>query len=300
MALAQRPPIGVSDVVYAVRNESTGTYGTIKSLANALEVSVDQAASITSLFADNGLAFSAETTGERVISFGIADLLPDAHAELFGHSYANGITEEKSVDQSPYIAMGFKILRGGKDGANDVYEYVWLPRVMLSKPNSTTTTKGATVEYQTPQIEGRILQLSTGVYRTRIRTDDPAASATTLSNWFTAVVQSTGANLTAVTVGTITGDNSDNTITIPFAKGGATFSLRTIEDYDITVSVVSTGALLAGTSTYTYSAAGTAPTIVITNSNIDAVQYLVTVSNRVEDNNGVAVTPLSQLVTPGA
>jgi len=69
---------------------------------------------------------------------------------------------------------------------------------------------------------------------------------------------------------------------------------------DIIISVVSTGALIAGASTYAYSAAGTAPTITITNPNVAEVEYIVTVNSSVHDSNGVHVVQTSQLVTPAA
>lgn len=298
MALASRPRIGLKNVVFSVYDEGLGTYGTITSLANAMELSFDPGSSITSLFSDDGLTHSAESTGEMSISFGLADILPEHVATLLGHTYANGIIAQNTSDQSPIVALGFQMTRAGKDGSSNVSELCWMPRCKLSKPSQQAMTKGASVEFQTPMMEGRVMQNDDGDYMVRLRTDDPAASATTIANWFTTVIENTGASTTAVTVGTITGDNAANTITIPFAKSGETFSLKTVSAGDITVSVVSTGALLAGTSTYAYSAAGTAPTITITNANIDAVQYLVTVNPGVQDNNNVAVTQYSQLVTP--
>lgn len=304
MAIAQRPRIGLKDVVYAVLDESTdiigGTpaYGTVYPLANSLELSFDPASSSSALFADDGLAFSAETVGEMKITLGNADVLPEDMARILGHTYANGQIVDNVLDQSPYIAIGAKILRSGKDSTNLVYDYFWLYKARLQKPKFDAKTKGASVEFQTPMLEGLVSKLtSTGDYRMRMRTDDANAVAGTLTGFFTTVTLP-GASLTAVTVGTITGNATAKTITIPFAKGGETFSMQDGADSKITVSVVSTGALLAGTNTYTKSAAGTAPTITITNANIAGVAYLVSVTSNVRDTNGVAVTPKSQLVTP--
>jgi hypothetical protein len=122
--------------------------------------------------------------------------------------------------------------------------------------------------------------------------------AATITGWFTTPIISTAQSLTAVTVGVITGATGAKTITIPFAKSGETFSMAPVDASDITVSVVSTGALLAGTSTFTYSVAGIAPTITIANTNIAGVAYLVSVTADVKDTNGVNITPKSQLVTP--
>lgn len=304
MALAQRPRIGLRDVVYAILDESTdivgGTpsYGTVYPLANSLDLSFDPGSSSASLFADDGLAFSAETVGEMKISLGNADILPEDMARVLGHTYANGQIVDNSLDQSPYIALGAKMLRSGKDSTNLVYDYVWMYKCKLQKPKFDAKTKGASIEYQTPMLEGLVAKLTaTNDYRMRMRTDDPNAVAVTLSGFFTTVTLP-GASLTAVTVGTITGASGAKTITIPFAKSGETFSMIVPNVKDIAVSVVSTGALIAGTSTITASAAGTAPTLVIANANIAAVAYLVSVTSDVKDTNGVAVTPKSQLVTP--
>jgi CRISPR/Cas system CMR-associated protein Cmr5 small subunit len=56
--------------------------------------------------------------------------------------------------------------------------------------------------------------------------------------------------------------------------------------------------LIAGTTTITASVAGTAPTLILANTNLAAVAYLVSVTSDVKDTNGVSITPKSQLVTP--
>jgi len=304
MALAQRPRIGLKDIVYAVLDESTdvagGTpsYGTVYPLANSIEMSFDPGSSSASLFADDGLAFSAETTGEMKVTFGNADILPADMARILGHTYANGQVVFNTSDQSPYIAIGAKMLRAGKNGSDLVYDYVWLYKCKLQKPKFDGRTKGSNIEYQTPMLEGLVAKLtSSGDYQMRMRTDDTDAVAATLSGFFTTVVLP-AASLTAVTVGTITGSASGHTITVPFAKGGETFLMAIPDVNQITVSVVSTGALLAGTTTITRSTSGTAPTLILTNSNIAGVAYLVSVTADVQDTNGVKVTPKSQLVTP--
>lgn len=304
MALAQRPRIGLKDVVYAVLDESsdivggTPTYGTVYPLANSLDLSFDPGSSAASLFADDGLAFAAETVGEMKISLGNADVLPEDMARILGHTYANGQIVDNALDQSPYIALGAKMLRSGKDSTSLVYDYVWMYKCKLQKPKFDAKTKGASIEYQTPMLEGLVAKLtSTNDYRMRMRTDDPNAVSATLTGFFTTVTLPS-ASLTAVTVGVIAGSTSGKTITVPFAKGGETFLMSIPDANQITVSVVSTGALIAGTTTITRSTAGAAPTLILANANIAGVAYLVSVTADVRDTNGVAVTPKSQLVTP--
>jgi phi13 family phage major tail protein len=205
MAIAQRPRVGLKDVVYAVLDESTdvtgGTpsYGAVYPLANAIDLSFDPAGSAATLFADDGAAFTAETVGEMKISLGQADMLPEDIARILGHTYANGVVTENVGDSSPYIAIGAKMLRAGKDNGNLVYEYFWLPKVKLTKPKQDAKTKAASIEFQTPAFEGRVVKLTANNnYRTRVRTDDALASSAMLTNWFLAPVITGSADLGAL------------------------------------------------------------------------------------------------------
>jgi hypothetical protein len=193
----------------------------------------------------------------------------------------------------------FRIWFGGLDSLGaKIYEYVSLPKGKFAVPESGAETKKETISFQHVTLSGEFARLEVnGLMNIHGRTDEslPAAAA---AAWFTAPTWSLTQSSTAVTVGTITGADTANTITIPFAKSGETFSMVAPAAGDITVSVVSTGALIAGASTYALSVAGIAPTITITNPNVTAVAYLVTVTSDVKDTNGVSVTPYSQLVTP--
>ncbi len=207
MSYAPRPRIGLSQVVYAVLDESTDvalgtpTYGAVTPLANALELSFDPAGNEAMLFADDGPAFLADNLGEMKISFGIADITPAALAEILGHSYANGITTESPTDQSPYIALGARRLRAGKDGSSLVYDYFWLAKCKLMKPKEDSKTKGASIEFQTPMLEGMVVQLAAnGNYRNMLRTDDTNATSTSITNWFSQVVITNSADLGALNV----------------------------------------------------------------------------------------------------
>ena len=204
---APRPRIGLSNVVFAVLDEATDisgdtpTYGAITPLANALELSFDPAGNEAMLFADDGPAFLADNLGEMKLTFGIADISPANLATILGHTYANGITQESPTDQSPYIAIGARKLRSGKQGSSLVYDYFWLLKVKLMKPKEDAKTKGATIEFQTPMLEGMAVQLAAnGIYRNWLRTDDANASSTSITNWFSQVVIDADADLGALNV----------------------------------------------------------------------------------------------------
>jgi phi13 family phage major tail protein len=297
--------IGLSNVVYAVMDDTTDisggaiTYGTVYSLPGAVSLSFDRGASIANVFGDDGSFAVGETVGEMKLGLEIGDLLPADYARILGFTYSSGMIAEGINDASPYVAIGFKTLRMGKNAGAAIYEYFWLPKCIFQKPKNDEKTKDKSLTPRTVSLEGEALRtISNDKYIVRARGDDALVAAATISGWFTTPLYSATQSLTAVTVGTITSAVSPKTITIPFAKGGETFSLQAPTDADIEISVVSTGLVLAGTRTYAVSSAGTAPTITITCSTLTAVAHLVTVTSYVKDSNGVSVTRLSQLVTP--
>jgi phi13 family phage major tail protein len=298
MAATPRSAYGLSDVVYSVYDVAAGTYGAVKTLPGAIALSFDAASSITTLYADDGQYDAADAVGDMGLSLENVDVTPDKLAELTGMTYAAGQLIQAPTDLSPHLAIGGKVRLSGKNGADNVFKYVWYYNVVLNKPSSEDKTKGTAVEFRTMKFEGRVLKnLTTSCYRMAVRTDDTNVAAATLTGFFTSVF-TPGGSATAVTVGVIAGSNSGKTITIPFAKGGETFLMHDGTDAQITVSVVSTGVLIAGTNAYSKSVAGAAPTIIITNANISNVAYLVSVTSNVTDTNNVRVTPKSQLVTP--
>jgi phi13 family phage major tail protein len=304
------PKIGLDKVYVAALDDGTDlitgapTYQTPVLLSGAASMKGNPNGTLITDWGDNGPYFVTNTRGNLQASLDLIDVDPVVLAQLLGQTRAGGITEEGSLDQSPWYAMGFRVWIGGTDTgsvdpADRIYEYFWYAKGKFTIPEQGADTKKETISPQHTVLTAEFARLNyNNVLCTRSRTNATGVVSATISGWFTAPVISSGQSLTAVTVGTIVGASGAKTITVPFAKSAETFSLSPIADGDITVSVVSTGALIAGTSTYSYSAAGAAPTITIANTNIAAVAYLVSVTNDVKDSNGVHVTPKSQLVTP--
>lgn len=303
----KRPRIGIQDVVYAVLTESsdvsggTPTYGSPAALAGAMKFNTKHNGGLSTLFADDRAAFTANFVGKRQVSVDLFDVDPAAYATILGMTRANGINADSPLDQSPYVAIGYKILLAGSATTAEHYIYRWLLKGKFSKADEGGDTKADSINYQAVTLNAEFIDLAAnGYYQTSIRTDDTDVAATTITNWFNAPVISTSVSLSAVTLSSGAGSTSGKTITLTFGKGSSeSFSLvAPVDDTEVLVSVVSTGLLLAGTYTYSVSAAGTTPTLTIANANIAGVAYLVTVTSKLKDVNGVAVTPKSILVTP--
>lgn len=305
MSSLQNPKIGLDMAYWAKMVEGsdvvggTPTYETPIALPGAVMSKINPNGNLVSLWADNGPFFITNNRGNLQLSLELSGISQETLATMLGQTRSNGITAEGALDQAPWGAFMFRVWVGGLDsGGAKIYKYFSLPKGKFTIPEDGAETKKDTMTPQTVALTGEFARLEVnGIMNLNGRTDE-SLSSTDAAGWFTTPKWSLTQSLTAVTVGTITGSSSGKTITIPFAKGGETFSMLAPDASDITVSVVSTGALIAGTSTFTLSAAGTAPTITISNTNIAGVAYLVSVTADVKDSNGVAVTPKSQLVTP--
>ena len=307
MSSLQNPKIGLDMAYWAKMVEGsdvvggTPTYETPIALPGAIMSKINPNGNLVSLWADNGPFFITNSRGNLQLSLELSGISQATLATILGQTRSNGLTAEGALDQAPWGAFMFRVWVGGLDGSsNKIYKYFSLPKGKFTIPEDGAETKKDTITPQTVALSGEFARLEVNGFMNINGRTDESLTTTDAAGWFTTPKWSLTQSLTAVTVGTASGDDSDNIITIPFAKGGETFSLVAPVDGDIVISVVSTGALIAGTSTYTLSAAGVAPTIIVNNPNITAVAYLVAVTSGVKDSNGVAVTPLSQLVTPAS
>jgi phi13 family phage major tail protein len=301
MSVSARPAIGVKDVVYAVLTESsdvaggTPTYGTVKALAGVGRLSVNPNPSVSRLAGDDMMLHVAESIGKIDFELELADIDPASEAEVLGHTYANGAIVEHKDDSSPYVAVGFKVTRTGAS----VSTYYWLYKGKISKPDLAAETKGESINFQRKMLKGEFQPLqANGNWRMKLRTDDPAAPAALVSGFFSTVVLTSSADLTAFTLESAAGDASDKQITLTFGKATAV-AVANASALNIQVVLDSSHAILTPTS-YTASAAGTSPTVILAFSSLTAAAHTIVVNAGLKDTAGVSVTPKSLAVTPSA
>jgi phi13 family phage major tail protein len=294
--------IGASDIVYAVLNEAsdvvggTPTWGTPVSLPNAKAISFDPGSSLFTGFYDDGAKFSADTVGVLKLQLTLGDITPTAEAEILGHTYTGGQIQQTTLDQAPYVAVGWKTLRTG----TSVYDFYWLYKGKFRKPTIDAKTKEATITPTDVVLEGNFVGLTSkaGLYANKLRTDDDAAAAATITGFFTTVPLAT-ANLNALTVTAAEGTAGDaKKIVYTFAKtGGASFSIAPTTITTTTCPCYVAGALKAGA--YVVGAAGTTVVVKFTPTSAFTSAQVVTcpVTAGAKDTDGVGATPYSVAIT---
>ena len=296
----KRPQIGIQDIVYAVLNEATdvigGTpvYGAVAPLAGAMKFNMKPNGQLATLFADDFVAYVANSVGKRQVSVELYDVLPAAYAAIMGLTLQNGIYVESSLDQAPYVAIGYKTLLAGETSSPGVnaYRYRWLLKGKFAKPDEGGETKKDTINYQAITLTAEFSDLfATKTYQTVVpRTDDPAVNATTLANFFNQPVLSAAADLTAVTC--VIAKSGTNT-TFTFSKASAlAFSMNEASAIVNSSILVSKGGVLqAGTVAFT--GEGTTSVVATFTPSVafGTATVLAAVTADAADANGVAVTP---------
>lgn len=305
-ANTQRLRIGASDFVYAVLNEATDvaggtpTWGSVVSCPNIKSVAFDPGSSLFTGFYDDGPKFSADTVGVLKLTVNFGDLSPTNEAALLGHAYSAGQVQQGITDQSPYVAIGWKTLRLGTVSGTKVYDYYWLYKARARKPNLDAKTKEASISPADIVLEFNAVGLNAtvnsvvGLYANKLRTDDDAAAAGTITGFFSTVALP-AANLAALTC-TAAESGTAGSVAFTFAKaGGASFSMDANTPSAVTMPVylVTTGALVAGS----YATAGAGATVVVTFTPTTPLggtaSVIATVTAGAKDTSGIGCTPYS-------
>jgi phi13 family phage major tail protein len=154
--------VGISKLHYAiVSTEDTPTsnpvYGTVKTPSVGLiNVDVSVESNSVSLYADNMIWETEQSSSNINLTANIADFPLDMQADILGHTYSSSDKTliKKSSDVAPYIALGFEFLM-----ANGKKLACWLYKGKMSESNLTGSTKGENTEYQTNDISGTFAAL---------------------------------------------------------------------------------------------------------------------------------------------
>lgn len=141
--------IGLRYPVY----KSPNTQGVI---GKAIQADISIEVNDVKLYADDAIAESDKSFKSGKITLGIDDLRDDVYTDFMGHTKdVSGEITANENDQNAYVGIGFY---GAKKVAGvRKYRAIWLPKVQFAEPSDSNKTKGETMEFATPTIEGTIM-----------------------------------------------------------------------------------------------------------------------------------------------
>ena len=177
--------IGLRDVHYALLmtdGESAVSYEAPVRITGAISANVNPNPSQETLFADDGPMEVASTLGDIALELTMAEISNAVRAILLGHTFADGVLTKKAEDVAPWVALGFRALK-----SNGSYKYVWLLKGKFSPSPEDHATKGDTIEFQTPAVNGSFVKREfDDAYEISGDTDDEDFTELLAGEWFTA------------------------------------------------------------------------------------------------------------------
>lgn len=188
--------IGLDKLYYApITDGANGdeTYGTPVSLAKAMSADLSIELNEATLFADDGAAEVVKEFKSGTLTLGIDNLGASVASQLTGSEIDdNKVLISQSENGGAPVAIGFRAKK-----SNGQYRYFWLYRVVFGIPSTNLATKGDSITFSTPSIEGTILRRNKQdgqgkhPWKSEVDADGTGVLAATITSWFTTVYEPT-------------------------------------------------------------------------------------------------------------
>ena len=198
--------IGLKYPVYAQLTETgnTLTYSAGAVLAKAISANVSITTSDVKLYADDAVAESDRSFTSGTLSFGIDELSDKAKVDLLG--YIEGATADATTGSKELTAgtntpayVGFGFYGAQIKNKAKYYRAIWLKKVQFAEPSDEMATKGESVAFGTPTLEGVVMLGADGKWKEEATFATEAGAKTWLENK-AGIGSGTSAGLTALEV----------------------------------------------------------------------------------------------------
>lgn len=188
--------IGLDKLYYApITEDENGeeTYGTPVQLAKAISAELSVELAEATLYADDGASEVVKEFKSGTLSLGVDDIGPSVASDLSGVTIdKNNVIIASSEDVTAPVAIGFRAKK-----SNGKYKYFWLYRVKFGIPASSLATKGDSITFSTPTIEGTIMRRNkpdgknNHPWKAEVTEGENNVSNDTITNWYKNVYEPT-------------------------------------------------------------------------------------------------------------
>ena len=186
--------IGLDKLYYAkITEDKDGneTYATPVPLAKAMTADLSVELAEATLYADDGAAEIVKEFKSGTLSLGIDDLGATIASDLTGATIdSDGVIISAAEDGGDPVAVGFRAKK-----ANGKYKYYWLYRVKFGIPATNLATKGDSITFSTPTIEGTIMRRNKAdmsgkhPWKAEATEGDAKVSSTIITDWYDQVYE---------------------------------------------------------------------------------------------------------------
>ena len=185
--------IGLDKLYYAKITEGENgeeTYVAPVQLAKAMSADLSVELAEATLYADDGASEVVKEFKSGTLSLGIDDIGAEVASDLTGATIdQNKVLVSASEDGGSPVAVGFRAKK-----SNGKYRYFWLYRVIFGIPATNLATKGDSITFSTPTIEGTVLRRNkpgaNGKHPWKAEvTEGTSGTETTIESWYDAVYE---------------------------------------------------------------------------------------------------------------
>jgi len=186
--------IGLDKLFYSKITEDTSgneTYATPVALAKAIKADLSVELAEATLYADDAAAEVVKEFKQGKLSLGIDDIGVSAAQALTGAAVDdNNVLVSASENGGSPVAIGFRAKKG-----NGKYRYFWLYRVIFGVPATNLATKGDSITFSTPTIEGTVIRRNkeddqgNHPWKSEVNEDDAGVPAAIITGWYTQVYE---------------------------------------------------------------------------------------------------------------
>lgn len=186
--------IGLDMLYYAPITEdenSNETYGLPAKLAKAMTADLSVELAEATLYADDGASEIVKEFKSGTLSLGIDDIGNTVASVLTGSTIDNNhVVISASEDGGNPVAIGFRAKK-----SNGKYRYFWLYRVKFGIPSTSLATKGDSITFSTPTIEGTVLRRNKPddsgkhPWKAEVTEGEKDVPASVVAEWYKAVYE---------------------------------------------------------------------------------------------------------------
>ena len=186
--------IGLDKLYYAKITEAENgeeTYDKPVQLAKAMSADLSVELAEATLYADDGAAEIVKEFKSGKLTLGVDDIGSTVASDLSGATIdANGVIVSASEDGGTPVAVSFRAKK-----SNGKYRYFWLYRVKFGIPAANMATKGDSITFSTPTIEGTILRRNKPdtrgkhPWKAEVTEGDTSVTEETIVNWYNEVYE---------------------------------------------------------------------------------------------------------------
>lgn len=188
--------IGLDKLYYAKITENANgeeTYATPVQLAKAISADLSVELAEATLYADDGASEVVKEFKSGTLSLGVDEIGSTVAADLTGVTVdRNGVVISASEDGGDPVAIGFRAKK-----SNGKYKYFWLYRVKFGIPATALATKGDSITFNTPTIEGTVMRRNKAdasgnhPWKAEVTEGATGVTAATISGWYDSVYEPT-------------------------------------------------------------------------------------------------------------